>query len=117
MCYGATAGFCLTATQPDGGPSGWVNGYCEGTSVTPAGCGLAYVCFTGAGCLGFEPCPVGDVDAGQVTCHTGYVCEDLSRIFTNASALGPDPACVPNCHNAGWNCQPSTKCVDAGYCR
>jgi hypothetical protein len=118
---------CIKEQLPDGGPSGFIGGYCEGDctlAVDDSFCGPGGTCLPTLGptdgrgptvawvCQGKCAFPVPDggssamYDAG-VVCRDQYVCNQ----FNNAT-FG---TCDPNCNNAGAACAQGV-CGDAGSC-
>jgi hypothetical protein len=109
---------CEPATQTDGGPSGFTDGYCtrydcaDDSECSQDG---GAQCFTiGANTTAcFSMCPTANV--GQSTCRAGYVCSSFGIADGGQSSNGVcDPAC--NAVGAGACTAPKT-CNAMGYCR
>ncbi len=112
-------GFCFLPTFPDGGPTGFNQGYCSADCEDNAKCGDGGVCVglgqNFAACFSSCPAPNG----GQSTCRAGYVCDAL---FQTDGGMLPFGICWPNCNNpgfaAGVGCGQGQTCnTTTGYCQ
>lgn len=98
---------CVPPYRADGGPSGWLGGYCSN-----AGCGSFINCPGSTASCGsdgfcYRGCLV--AGSGQDTCRAGYVCADELTVDG-----GTFPLCIPDCRVAG--CRLGT-CGLLGYCQ
>lgn len=121
----ANGGFCFSETF-DGGPTGFVQGYCsaectEDPSVCSADGGAICITF-GTGTPGQEISLCQRVcngpTTGQGDCKSGYVCEGYTERLadggTQPSATG---ICRPSCANPGAGCPAGLTCDGLGYCK
>ena len=103
---------CILPINPaDGGPSGWVGGYCNPACAAgkcPAGTCLGI--FGGSYCMGNCTGP----GTGRGSCRVSYVCEGITFSDGGAPAYG---VCFPDCHNAGGGCIAPATCNTLGYCQ
>ncbi|MHB8874780.1 MAG: hypothetical protein ACYC8T_13910, partial [Myxococcaceae bacterium] len=113
-------GFCIKGTTPDGGASGFTEGYCSAPCDNdPNHCGDGGSCFTlGTPPNDFSACLAlcSGPGIGQGSCRTGYVCDTYTTTFADGGTGNAfDGVCWPDCHNPGRSCGTQT-CGDAGYC-
>lgn len=91
-----TDGFCLSATLPDGGATGFTGGYCSAYCISDAHCASD----GGAFCAGIQPDSTQQsawcIQActgpgmGQGSCRAGYVCRGYDT-FLSDGGFGPSP--------------------------
>ena len=113
-------GFCLPPVLPDGGPSGYTDGYCTAQCADSAHCGDGGICITfGSGSSSFEMCQkvCSGPGLGQSDCRLDYACQGyLVGLLDGGSEPSPDGICRPSCAAAGWGCPTGKTCGDGGYC-
>jgi hypothetical protein len=120
-----TNGYCNLALLPDGGLTGFTNGYCSSTCLGPAvqAANPDSYCGPGATCLvdGFDTsnnpnsadcytlCSA--PGAGQSSCRSGYICLGYS-LADGGNA--PQGVCWIPCQDTGCS---SGTCQTSGYCQ
>ena len=106
--------FCFDQTLPDGGFSGFTQGYCSADcSTVPTICGPNARCEVfgpGKSCL--QRCTI--PFRGQGECKNNYNCVTVPG--PDGGADMNDGFCLPNCHQPNYPCGAGRVCGDAGYC-
>ncbi|MBI3181478.1 MAG: hypothetical protein HYZ28_04990 [Myxococcales bacterium] len=106
-------GFCIEATLPDGGQSGFTGGSCSAPCTDDTKCGTNGICIGfGSGtayCFSSCTAPLG----GQSTCRSTYNC---SALYLADGGLYPTGMCWPSCLNPGNACPSGYTCNASGYC-
>lgn len=110
------AGGCIPALNPDGGSSGWTDGYCTAEcSQDPALCGGNAIClgFSASDSFCMDKCAA--PNAGRSDCRTGYVCQGYLLSLSDGGTMpSTDGFCYPSCQNRG--CPQGSSCSSSGYC-
>jgi hypothetical protein len=122
------SGQCATEIDPNGVPTGWVQGYCIGNCIIPPGfnsnnffsgdmlpqgtCPGDAVCLPGQGQANGDLGTCYDQCMSDADCRDGYGCLQDIQLASGGAASYPNGLCVPKaCNPAADDCPSGYECV------